>query len=534
MKKIRTLVLISGSGSNLQALIDACSYADYPAQIVAVISNRPDAFGLNRAKQHGIPTAVLDNRPFATREAFDTELQRVIDGYAPDLVVLAGFMRILTPALVSHYLGRMLNIHPSLLPLYPGLHTHRRALEAGDRPFYWDLEASGDATVLWSQDVAAIFRWPATGYCGLFAHQLFLVYKAFGYDATLANYINGQYGELRVGDGYTDSHSIVEVHVVELDKAIVQDATVNGLIRVGDELLSLREVRQALLDGEAASYDTFDVYFYYAYGSSNDLLLPAWSQASLFDSLSGLELDWRSTGGLSNYIGTQYMFPPITWSEAHTAAPAPGTTFASAVEAADHIAVFADQGESWQSAARLLRSEGYFVSGFQMLDANGQPTSNWLMVRLDDGNYVCVDFDTGQILFGSLDQLVIEAVGKGPVRNPGVDLAFLLDPRIVLKHDFSPQPDWVADDFPIHLDGGPGNDALRGSQWSDIMTGGLGNDIYYVNGAADLVRDQHFGTGRAFRVGQPAMLALDQEAPQRNHEQHAKQTAAHREQRHLQ
>lgn len=133
MNKIRTVVLISGSGSNLQALIDACSYPDFPAQIVAVISNRPDAFGLNRAQQQGIPTAVLDHRPFATREAFDAELQSVIDGYAPDLVVLAGFMRILTPALVTHYLGRMLNIHPSLLPLYPGLHTHRRALEAGDR-----------------------------------------------------------------------------------------------------------------------------------------------------------------------------------------------------------------------------------------------------------------------------------------------------------------------------------------------------------------------------------------------------------------
>lgn len=133
MNKIRTVVLISGSGSNLQALIDACSYPDFPAQIVAVISNRPDAFGLHRAQQQGIPTAVLDHRPFATREAFDAELQSVIDGYAPDLVVLAGFMRILTPALVTHYLGRMLNIHPSLLPLYPGLHTHRRALEAGDR-----------------------------------------------------------------------------------------------------------------------------------------------------------------------------------------------------------------------------------------------------------------------------------------------------------------------------------------------------------------------------------------------------------------
>ena len=133
MKKIRTVVLISGSGSNLQALIDACAAPDYPAEIVAVISNRADAYGLIRAQENKIETAVLDHQPFASREAFDAQLQQLIDRYTPDLVVLAGFMRILTPALVSHYLGRMLNIHPSLLPLYTGLHTHRRALEAGDR-----------------------------------------------------------------------------------------------------------------------------------------------------------------------------------------------------------------------------------------------------------------------------------------------------------------------------------------------------------------------------------------------------------------
>jgi phosphoribosylglycinamide formyltransferase-1 len=132
MKKIRTVVLISGSGSNLQALIDACANADYPAEVVAVISNRADVYGLTRAQNHGIPTEVLDHRRFDSREAFDAALQQLIDSYTPDLVVLAGFMRILTPEFVTHYLGRMFNIHPSLLPLYPGLHTHRRALEAGD------------------------------------------------------------------------------------------------------------------------------------------------------------------------------------------------------------------------------------------------------------------------------------------------------------------------------------------------------------------------------------------------------------------
>jgi len=126
------VVLISGSGSNLQALIDSQA-EDNPARIRAVISNRADAFGLTRAQNAGIPTAVLDHKAFDGRESFDAALMEVIDEHAPDLVVLAGFMRILTPGFVRHYQGHLLNIHPSLLPKYKGLDTHRRALEAGDR-----------------------------------------------------------------------------------------------------------------------------------------------------------------------------------------------------------------------------------------------------------------------------------------------------------------------------------------------------------------------------------------------------------------
>lgn len=125
------VVLISGSGSNLQALIDSQG-DDNPARIRAVISNRADAYGLTRAQNAGIATQVLDHKAFAGREAFDSALIEAIDVFQPDLVVLAGFMRILTPAFVRHYAGRLLNIHPSLLPLYKGLHTHQRALEAGD------------------------------------------------------------------------------------------------------------------------------------------------------------------------------------------------------------------------------------------------------------------------------------------------------------------------------------------------------------------------------------------------------------------
>ncbi|WP_165676606.1 phosphoribosylglycinamide formyltransferase [Metapseudomonas otitidis] len=126
------VVLISGSGSNLQALIDSTTSAGHPARIRAVISNRADAYGLERARQAGIETRVLDHREFDGREAFDQALAALIDSFAPHLVVLAGFMRILSPDFVRHYTGRLLNIHPSLLPRHKGLHTHQRALEAGD------------------------------------------------------------------------------------------------------------------------------------------------------------------------------------------------------------------------------------------------------------------------------------------------------------------------------------------------------------------------------------------------------------------
>lgn len=126
------VVLISGNGSNLQAIIDACKTNKIKGTVRAVFSNKADAFGLERARQAGIATHTLIASAFDSREAYDRELIHEIDMYAPDVVVLAGFMRILSPAFVSHYAGRLLNIHPSLLPKYPGLHTHRQALENGD------------------------------------------------------------------------------------------------------------------------------------------------------------------------------------------------------------------------------------------------------------------------------------------------------------------------------------------------------------------------------------------------------------------
>ncbi len=129
---LRYVVLISGSGTNLQALLDAKERGEIPGEIAAVISNRPDAKGLERAKRHGIQGLVLDHKQYPDRETYDAALMSTIDSLLPDLVVLAGFMRILTPAFVHHYEGRLLNIHPSLLPAYKGLHTHQRAIDAGE------------------------------------------------------------------------------------------------------------------------------------------------------------------------------------------------------------------------------------------------------------------------------------------------------------------------------------------------------------------------------------------------------------------
>ena len=133
MKNI--VILISGSGSNMAAIVRTAEREGWAkarnARVAAVISNKADAKGLVFAKDQGIATAVLDHKAYATREAFDAELVKLIDGYQPTLVVLAGFMRILTPGFVNHFAGRLLNIHPSLLPAFPGLHTHQRAIEAG-------------------------------------------------------------------------------------------------------------------------------------------------------------------------------------------------------------------------------------------------------------------------------------------------------------------------------------------------------------------------------------------------------------------
>lgn len=131
--RLTCAVLVSGGGTNLQAFIDAVAAQTLDIELAVVISNRPDAFGLERAKSAGIDALCVDHTLFDSRESFDDELAGTLERYRPELVMLAGFMRILTPTFVNRFAGRLLNIHPSLLPRHPGLNTHQRALDAGDQ-----------------------------------------------------------------------------------------------------------------------------------------------------------------------------------------------------------------------------------------------------------------------------------------------------------------------------------------------------------------------------------------------------------------
>lgn len=159
MKRLRTAILISGRGSNMRAILDAAQASDYGAQPIIVLSNRPGAEGLEYAERSGVETAVIDHKPFGKdREGFERQIQDVLTGHDVQMVVLAGFMRILTPWFVGQWTGRMINIHPSLLPKYTGLNTHQRALDAGDKEagcsVHWVTEGVDEGDVIAQARVA--------------------------------------------------------------------------------------------------------------------------------------------------------------------------------------------------------------------------------------------------------------------------------------------------------------------------------------------------------------------------------------------
>ncbi len=133
MTKKRIAVLISGSGSNLQALIDACATPDFPAEIALVLSNKKEAYGLTRAQKAGLKTHIISHKDFESREAFDAAMDAALKEHQVELICLAGFMRVLSAWFVEQWQGKMINIHPSLLPQYKGLHTHQRAIDAGEK-----------------------------------------------------------------------------------------------------------------------------------------------------------------------------------------------------------------------------------------------------------------------------------------------------------------------------------------------------------------------------------------------------------------
>ena len=158
MRRLKLAILISGRGSNMSALLEACDSDDYPAEPVLVLSNRPGAKGLTLAAQRGAATCVVDHKPFGKdREAFEAELTKTLEAAGAEIIALAGFMRILTPSFVTRWSGRLINIHPSLLPKYPGLKTHKRALDAGDTEagasVHWVTEGVDEGDVIAQQTV---------------------------------------------------------------------------------------------------------------------------------------------------------------------------------------------------------------------------------------------------------------------------------------------------------------------------------------------------------------------------------------------
>lgn len=370
--------------------------------------------------------------------------------------------------------------------------VHRALYQTMDPNFQEDIIVSPEFAG-WG-DVALAFRYPAYGLCSMMAWQEWEVFRAFGYQTDEIATINGE------ADDYTDSHVTTQVYVTDLQKYIIQDATFNFIYRDEDgNILSFWEARELVNTGEVLEFDGFTNWRSYYDGHIDSPELAPWIQQHFRDEYLQTVWWWYDSDGVRrDYL--PYLFEDYT--TAHDPASDQGDTFAD--EFAAQVAIDEYDPQDWTLAAQTLRSQGYYVSGFAFGDALTTYTSQWLTVRLDNGEYISVELQTGIVLNGSFDQLSSEASG-GTVRNGGSNLSVFLNPFYLLTVDGMVMQTGTPSLGPTDRGGTPGDDHLNatadfsrlfgfegsdmlfGSYAANLLVGGTGNDNYYVVDARNAV-----------------------------------------------
>jgi Ca2+-binding RTX toxin-like protein len=373
--------------------------------------------------------------------------------------------------------------------------VHRALYQTMDPNFIEDITPTSEFAG-WN-DVALGFRYPAYGLCGFMAWQMWEVYRAFGYDTHDISTINEDVTT------YTDGHVTTQVWVTDLQQYIIQDATFNFIYRDEDgNILSFYEARDLVQTGGTLEFDGFTNYRSYYYGTTEDPEL----NSALQDYFRAEYLDsvfwWYGSDGV-RHEWLPGLF--LDWTTAHDAASNQGGEFVTRAAALAAIDQYDSLG--WTQAAQALRSQGYYVSGFAFGDPLNTYTSQWLTVRLDSGEYISIELQTGTVLNGSFDQLASEATG-GTVRNAGADLSIFLRPFYLLNLDgtvkdaggpyLAPndrggssgddQLNATADYTRVF--GFDGSDTLYGAYAAGLLVGGLGNDNYAIVDARNVVLEK--------------------------------------------